>query len=62
MSHRTYCAATAEPAGPHEACSSSAGPFGHPALARHRRIKGVTLIRLTDPVRCHVRVAIFARI
>jgi hypothetical protein len=27
-------------------------------LARHRRIKGVTLIRLTDSVRCHIRAAI----
>jgi hypothetical protein len=25
-----------------------AGPFTHPAFAQHRRIKGVTLIRLTD--------------
>ena len=30
-----------------------AGPFGPPALARHRRVKGVTLTRLTDSVRCH---------
>jgi hypothetical protein len=29
-----------------------------PALARHRRVRGVTLTRLTDFVRCHFPVAI----
>jgi hypothetical protein len=33
-----------------------AGLFGRPALARHRRVKGVTLTRLTDSVRYHFRV------
>jgi hypothetical protein len=33
-----------------------AGLFGRPALARHRRSKGVTLTRLTDSVRYHFRV------
>jgi hypothetical protein len=29
-----------------------------PEVARHRRVRGVTLIRLPDSVRCHIRVAI----
>src|SRR6266436_6706605 len=43
--------------------SSLAGPFGRPALARHRRVKGATSTRLPDSwpkrhrVRCHVLVA-----
>src|ERR1700730_15194397 len=34
------------------------GCSGNPTLARHRRVRGVTLTRLTDSVRCHIHVAI----
>jgi hypothetical protein len=37
--------------------SPSAGLFACPYARPARRIKGVTLIRLTDFVRCHIRVA-----
>ena len=41
---------------------SSSGPAVRaPALAGHRRVRGVTLTRLTDSVRCHILVAIFAQ-
>jgi hypothetical protein len=34
-----------------------AGLFEHPALARHRRVRGATLTRLPAFGRCHIRVA-----
>jgi hypothetical protein len=46
---------------PVDATSSSGRAVRAPALARHRRVRGVTLTRLPDSVRCHVPVANSAR-
>jgi hypothetical protein len=43
---------------PRRASLRLVGLFGFPALARHRRVRGVTLTRLPDSVRCYIRVAI----
>jgi hypothetical protein len=67
-SYRAGCTAASQIGRGNRGLLLLAGPFGRPALARHRRINDMTLIRLTDlaprcaSIRCAISVATRARV